>query len=359
MQQERLPNGRLRFACNGHYLRTIVTKLATIPYRVQRVLDNLSGDTFSPLLEALKMRRLRYTHDVRVACATEATRTSYGEAEQAFHKATGVRVPKRTIWNFVQELAPVVEAMHKADKPRAEDKVHLGDSTKVRSQAKGGQHEIHVAVTQDPETRRCEVVEVKVNGPARLLFEEKPTLLVTDDEASLRVVAAEQHQLCVRHFKKRVAFLLWKQDKASREERDHWVDLLAATLGRLEASVEKHREDGDLEALEKRVQQTLVELKGHATKLEKAGFPMAARFVRTEGRATVVFAELALRGVWMPSTTNGIERTMGTIADRCKRKWAHWGSGLRNLVLLLLIRKTRPGVYTKAEARYLKGVRAS
>jgi hypothetical protein len=76
--------------------------------------------------------------------------------------------------------------------------------------------------------------------------------------------------------------------------------------------------------------------------------------VRSEGRATVVFAELAMRGLWMPTTNNGIERTMGTIADRCKRKWAHCGRGLRYMVMLL-IRQTRPAVYSQAAHQYLRG----
>ena len=57
----------------------------------------------------------------------------------------------------------------------------------------------------------------------------------------------------------------------------------------------------------------------------------------------------------MPTTSNGVERVMGMVSDRCKRKWAHWNGGLRNLLQLLLIRKTRPASYGWAVRSYLRG----
>jgi hypothetical protein len=53
----------------------------------------------------------------------------------------------------------------------------------------------------------------------------------------------------------------------------------------------------------------------------------------------------------MPATSNGVERVMGMIAVRCKRKWARWGSGPRRLAVMLLARKTRRGVYDLAAVR--------
>jgi hypothetical protein len=45
--------------------------------------------------------------------------------------------------------------------------------------------------------------------------------------------------------------------------------------------------------LERRIQRTLQQLVGFAAKLDRAGYSKTAQFVRTETRATVVFAELA------------------------------------------------------------------
>lgn len=46
---------------------------------------------------------------------------------------------------------------------------------------------------------------------------------------------------------------------------------------------------------------------------------------------------------------------MGMVANRCKRKWARWNGGLRSLLQLLLIRKTRPASYGWAVRSYFRG----
>lgn len=102
-----------------------------------------------------------------------------------------------------------------------------------------------------------------------------------------------------------------------------------------------------------RVRSTLVELEGIAERLERGACPRAARANRREAKALVVFAEVAVHGVRIPATSNGVERVMGMIADRCNRKWARWRSGLRNLLVMLLARKTRRRVYDLAVQRYL------
>lgn len=117
--------------------------------------------------------------------------------------------------------------------------------------------------------------------------------------------------------------------------------------------MEVHRLRGEWWAITDRVRSTLTELETLAQRLERGACPRSARAVRREAKALVVFAEVAVHGIRMPATSNGIERVMGMIADRCKRKWARWGSGLRNLLVMLLARKTRRATYELALHRYL------
>jgi hypothetical protein len=42
-------------------------------------------------------------------------------------------------------------------------------------------------------------------------------------------------------------------------------------------------------------------------------------------KTLVVFAKLEGRGFRVPANSNGVERVMGMVAGRHKRKWAHWG----------------------------------
>ena len=141
----------------------------------------------------------------------------------------------------------------------------------------------------------------------------------------------------------------------SMGERETLVRELSGVLAHLRASVEVHRLDGSGAAVTDRVAVTLDRFGTIGRELEQRGLRQSGRYVRESGRATVVFAEVTMRGGWMPATSNGVERVMGMIADRCKRKWAHWNRGLPNLLQLLLIRKTRPASYGWAVRNYLEG----
>lgn len=80
LRADRLPDGRRRFVRGGRYLRTLVTKLGKVVVEVGRIYDRLPRRTFVPVLLALGLGRRRYTRDLRLTGAEEASRTTYGEA---------------------------------------------------------------------------------------------------------------------------------------------------------------------------------------------------------------------------------------------------------------------------------------
>jgi hypothetical protein len=218
-------------------------------------------------------------------------------------------------------------------------------------------------VVQGPEDRRIQVARVEVDGlPRKVLEGLEVQRLVTDDDLAFTTLRIPYHQVCVQHFCRYVSFSIYKEGRygehlpVRQRERDQWVRVLGGIFGHLTNSVEAHRKDRNWGALELRIRETLQSLSEVARQLEEQGYYRAARFVRSEGRSTVVFAELAARGVWVPPTNNAVERVMGMVAHRCKRAWARWGSGLRNLVLILLVRKTRRWVYEMAVRRYMRAV---
>jgi hypothetical protein len=127
-----------------------------------------------------------------------------------------------------------------------------------------------------------------------------------------------------RPFVRRVTALLAEEKGLiSLEEREGVARDLSGVLAHLRASVELHRRDGNRAAVTDRVAATLAHFGKIGTELEGRGLHQTGRCVREGGRATVVFAEVTMRGGWMPATSNGVERIMGMIADRCKKKWAH------------------------------------
>ncbi|MGI0070505.1 MAG: hypothetical protein ACRECT_00255 [Thermoplasmata archaeon] len=350
-----LPDGRPRFVKHGTRPRTYVTRMGRVDLRVQRVRDRQLGGTFAPLTVALGLGKRRYTPEVRLAAAELASRTSYGEASEVIERDLGLRIPRRTVWNFLQEISPDVErALHApTTPPPVEASVHEADSTFVKAQGRrGGQHAIHAAITMDPD-HHAHLAEVKVGGAPTSVLEGRPVdLLVTDDDTGLMAFPARAHQLCHVHFVRLLGTLL-QEEGVGLLEREEIQTPVRNLLAHLRNSVEVHRLRGEWWAITDRVRTTLVELEGIAQRLERGACPRTARAVRREAKALVVFAEVAVHGVRMPATSNGVERVMGMIADRCKRKWARWGGGLRNLLVRLLARKTRRGVYDLAMRRYL------
>ncbi len=356
LHREKTECGRQRYVRHGRRPRNLVTKMGKVTPWVTRVRDRLTGRVFSPLVEALGLGRKRYTPELRLAAAELATRTSYEEASQALERTLGFRIPRRTIWDFLQELADTLEITLKETAPPPSEVTlrlsHSVDSTFVRGKRAREQHEVEVAITQGQD-HRVKLVGVAIDRrPGVALGDTEVHHLTTDDAPGLRALDAEHRQLCHVHFVRHLAGLLGEEGVSLRE-REEILSPLRGLLAHLRNSVEAHRYDGSVGTVTERVRVTLRELGVVGLRLERAGCPQSARFVLREMRSLVVFAEVG-RELWMPATSNGVERVMGMIADRCKRKWAHWNRGLHNMVLALLARKIRPVVYGVATRKYLK-----
>ena len=354
--QERREDGHLLYRRWGGYFRTFYTKLGEVTLWAQRVRHRETGETFAPLLRALGLGKRRYTPELRLGCAELATRTSYEEAAQAVERILHFRIPRRTIWNFVQEFARVVRSQLGRSSPPSPERVltqtHSTDSTFVRGRKRRQQLEVHVAVTQGQD-HRVQFEAVRVGGrPGAVLEGQEVQRLVTDDAPGLRAIEAEIQALCHVHFARHLADLLGEEG-IGLAEREEVVRPVRGLLSHLRNSVEAHRGDGGGGAVRYRVQVTLEELGALGHRLQEGGCPRSAGFVLRELRALVVFAEVG-GGLWMSATTNGVERVMGMLAHRCKRAWAHWGSGLENMAVVLLTRKLRPKVYGPATRRYLR-----
>ena len=327
----------------GAYAKRLVTSLGEVRFRVERVVRRTDGSVSSPVLDALDVRRRRYSRDVRMNCVEFASKLSYGDASTEFETATGIHVPKRTIHSFVQELAP---RLREANRTAAKAGLIMGDSTKVRGLA----------------SREMNNVRVLISGGGRLLSlkvnedwpEAEAGVLVSDDEPGLvNAVEAERRQLCILHAIKYLLFTLWREGM-SREEREEASTAIKRPLFTLVNSSRRHLEDGDRERLQARISWTLRELHATAGRLRGRGYSKAADFIMKHARFMVTFAELALEGVSIPYTTNRIERLMGEISKRCKHKWMHWSTmGLKNILTLVLVQYTDKPLYENFKNAYI------
>jgi hypothetical protein len=354
LRRHELPDGSPRFVKHGTRPRTFVTRGGRIDLRMQRIRDRQEGGTFVPLLAALGLGKWRYTPEVRMAAAELATRTSREEASEALERDLDLRIPRRTIWNFLQDISVGVElALHAPSTPPVERSVHEADSTFVKRQRRrGDQHAVQVAITLDPD-HHVHLAEVKIGGVQSSVLEGLPVeCLVTDDDTGLMARPARFHQLYHVHFVRLLGGLL-QEEGVGLLEREAILAPTRGLLAQLRSSVEAHRLRGEWWGITDRVWSTLAELEALAERLERGACPRSARAIRREAKALVVFAEVAVRGIRLPVASNRIERVIGMIADRWKRKWARWGRGLHTLFVMLLARNSRQGIYELVLQRYL------
>ena len=325
------------------YWKTLVTGIGKIRFRVKRVISKEDGRVFSPILEALDVKRRKYSRDVRMKLAEFASVMSYGDASREFETATGVHVPKRTIHSFVREISPgLLEANRTNDEPR----IVLGDSTKIRGLGSGEMNNVHVLLSDGGQLLH---LGINQEWPP---FEAE--VLISDNELGLiNAVKAERRQLGILHALKYLLFTLWGE-VMRKEDRIEVEKAVKQALFTLVNSTRKHREDGDKERLKARIEKTLRELHQIAGELEERGYTKASSFIIRNAGFMVAFAELAMEDVEIPYTTNQIERLMGEISKRCKHKWMHWSTeGLRNILTIILIRYTNEKLYDQYKNAYI------
>jgi len=325
----------------GSYTKSLVTCLGEIRFKAKKIIRRIDGKTSTPILEALDIKRRKYSRGVRMRLAEFASKMSFDDASLEYETATGVHVPKRTIHGFVGEIAP---RLLEASKMAAEAEIVIGDSTKVRAQA----------------SREMNDVRVLISGGGRMLAlgvnEEWPRaeadVLVSDGEPGLvNAVEARSQQLCVIHALKHLLFTLWREGM-SLEDRHEAREAVRNVIFPLVYSAGRHSEDG--ERLRGRIDEALRELREVARGLRVRGYPKAAGFLERNARFMVTFAELALEGVEIPYTTNRIERLMGEVSKRCKHKWMHWSTdGLKNILILVLVRYTDDALYEGFKNAYI------
>ena len=345
------PNSIYRRAGSGRHLKTIVTSLGVVRFKTWKVRNLATGETLTPILDILDVRGRKYTRQVKAQCAELTSKLSYGDTREEYHRLTGLRIPKSTIHGFTQELAPgMLNAnLNAATSSQPQMPVILADGTEVRSIQTGEFNQVRVAISVD--TRGKQLLSLTVNQPYSTL--PQGSILISDGEPDLKHHDPEMHQLCILHAMKRLMYALWKE-RASKEEREYLKTELERILYTLINSTTRHVNDGDHEALRRRIESTLRELSNLAATLKRQGYREASEFIARNAKLLVTFAELALKGIRIPYTTNKIERLMGEIAKRCKHKWAHWSDeGLKNTLTLILTHYTNPTLYEEYWQTYI------
>ncbi|MBS7614292.1 hypothetical protein KEJ18_00930 [Candidatus Bathyarchaeota archaeon] len=325
------------------YTKTLITGVGTVRFKVKRVISRTDSSVSTPILEALDVKRRKYSRDVRMKLAEFASKMTYQDASLEFETATGVHVPKRTILSFVQEIAP---PLLEANKTNSQPGIVMGDTAKVRALKSREMNMVHVLLSDGGQ-----LLHLGVNG---MWPSSEAGILVSDNEPGLtNAVNAERRHLCILHALKYLLFTLWGEGM-SKEDRIEVERAVKQALFTLVNSTKKHLKDGDKERLKARIDAALKELHSVAEELEDRGYTKASTFITRNARFMVTFAELALEDIQIPYTTNKIERLMGEVSKRCKHKWMRWSTnGLRNILAIILVRYTNKHLYQSFKKAYI------
>ena len=348
------------------YTKEVVTMLGPVRFTVVKVRRREGGRYrfTSPILDVLSIRGRKYSREVKMVCADLAATTSYGEASKKVERSLKLKVPKRTIHSFVQEIGARIAKNHDKKKKHTaasacatnELPVVMGDGTKTHS-IYPTNNDVRVAISYSTNDGQTRLLGLAVNrGWDSIAKPSDPHALVSDGEQSIvdNLASDPDHtQLDLVHAEKDAMFKLWGEGM-SKEQRDVVSTEINGILFTLVNSVEKHRQDGDMHAIEARIESTLVELNKLAQSLSRRGYAKASEFISRNANVMVTFAKLAVQGIDIPYTSNAIERLMGTIAARCKHHWMHWSTkGLENMLWILLVRYTDEQEYESFWQAYI------
>jgi hypothetical protein len=336
------------------YQRSLVTKLGRVFFTVVKV--KRDGSVFSPIVYALNIEKLRYSRDVRMLLADKASRLSYQDATIDFQNHTGVEVPKSTIRSFVQEIGRELGEANQAKVSCEELPVVMADGTKTHS-IYPTLNQVRIVIGYDPETHRKTLLHASVNRDWSQIgrsVNTRNSSLVGDADRNMHLnLDHERRQLDLVHAVKDSLYKLWAEGMSKQEREAVGVEM-KQLLYTLVNSVKKHLEDEDEEALKRRIESTVKGLITLAANLKMKGYPKTAAFIRSNARFMVTFAKLTLKNMWIPYTSNAIERLMGEISKRCKHKWMHWSTeGLENMLQIILVRYTNPQFYKQFWKTYI------
>ena len=175
------------------YSRTLVTKLGSVDLRIVKLKrkNGPAGEVTSPILDALCIRRQKYSPDVRMILADMAARLSYDDSRKQFREITGIEIPKRTIHSFVQEIgkrlkeeAIATEEIYQRQQPPLI--AVLADGTKTRS-VYPTPNNVKVAMKYDQLTKEKRLVSIGVNNGWNDANGKTPknTVIVSDAEEEI------------------------------------------------------------------------------------------------------------------------------------------------------------------------------
>jgi hypothetical protein len=359
-------NGNKHYQRAGTSERNPVTSVGKLNLKLHKVKNNETGKTFKPVKEIIEFDGKRvYQEDISMIGVELATKMTYRDTVKEAKLFLNEFPSASTVNMRVIECGEKISEFNKEDINDADIDTAFADGTKTHTQENGiSKNEINVVLGMKNGSKV--LLDVRVNKPwedsARYLDENnalnEKAVIIGDGDREMRnalVNGNRDFQMDMIHAFRVTSFKLWQDGEMPLEDRKAIIARIESILYPLKNSVEKHIKDGNVEALGRRINFTVDELKKIAEELWKLGCSRAADFIRDYSNYIVTFARLALEGKNIPWNSNIIERLMAEISKRAKHKWMRWTTkGLEAIMRIILTRYSCERIYETFKAKMMK-----
>jgi hypothetical protein len=359
-------NGDKRFQRAGTCGKNPVTSVGRLNLNLHKVKDNEAERTFKPIEEIVEFHGKKvYQEDITMIGVELATKMTYRDTVKEGKLFLNEFPSASTLNMRVIEYGEKISELHQEEIKNADIEIAFADGTKTHTQEKGkSKNEINVVLGNKNGNKV--LMDVKVNrsweDSARYLDENnalnEKAVIVGDADKEMRnalVNGNREFQMDLIHAFRLTGFKLWQDGEMTLYERKELIKTIEFILFPLKNSVEKHINDGNVDALGERINFTVDELKRISEDLYKSGCVKAADFIREYSNFIVTFARLAIEGRKVPWNSNIIERLMGEISKRAKHKWMRWTTrGLEAIMRIILTRYSCERIYETFKGNMMK-----
>jgi hypothetical protein len=354
-----------RYRRNGRQSkpRCLKSSLGTIAYRFAQLRDQYSGQSLTPLVEALAIPA--YDHYLEEALEPGiglSVHVSYRRASREVERIGGVSMSHTTVHRRLQELA----ASHDPFGPMKERAFRflLVDGTKVHLQGPLGkdlgQVEMRWALASLGSPNRFEPVGFWIDtewAEIRKEIEErvdyhKLKVLFCDGGQGIEenlLHPGMKPQRCQWHGKRDFPYLLYA-DGFKKAEQQSLVEKLQAVpvMTLTQADIEKLLPE-DRPFVEQMVEKTQQGFEQLLQALDPQRYPRTRTYIENlMGPVTTFLKHWLQSGEVIPLTTNAIENAFSRVNNRIKRVGRRWSeAGLLNWLKVTFYKIFKPELWTK------------
>lgn len=359
-------NGEREYQRAGTSKRHVITCVGELDLTLHKIIHVVTGHTFKPIEDTVSFDgKKKYQEDISMIGVELSTKMTYRDAQKGGKLFIDEFPSPGTLNARVIDYGDKINDYTKDDITDANIDIAFSDGTKTHTQENDmKKNDVHVVLgVKDGRKIMMDITVNKSWNESAQNLDNKRALsknaaIVSDAEKEMvdaLVTGNREHQMDLIHLFRTTGYKLWGDEKMSYDERKKIVQALEVVLYHLKNSVEKHRVDGDYDAIKARINATVDELKKIANELLIVGCSKAAEFIRYASNYAVTFAKLAIEGRTIPWNSNIIERLMAEISKRCKHKWMRWTTrGLEAMLRILLTRYTDEKTYENFKRSIMK-----